>query len=76
MGGGDEDEDAAIRAATTRPYSSPCKIVAERPKLTREPVKEVEVEAVAKETLRKARVEAGEGIMDASEATRGVRCER
>ncbi|KAI0278257.1 hypothetical protein BGY98DRAFT_1176639 [Russula aff. rugulosa BPL654] len=58
MGGGDEDEDTAIRATTTRPYSSPCKIVAERPKLTREPLKEVEVEAVAKETLRKARVEA------------------
>ena len=45
-------------------------MVAERPKLLREPQKEAVGEADANVTERKVRGEAGDGDMEASEATR------
>ena len=77
MGGGEEaEEELAKRAATKIPYNSPCKIVAERPKFVNEPVNVEVEEAEANVTERGARGEAGEGVMEASEATREEEGER
>jgi hypothetical protein len=77
MGGGEAaEEEVAKRAATKIPYNSPCKIVAERPKLVNEPLKEEVEDAEAKVTERGTRGEAGEGVMEASEAMRGEEGER
>jgi hypothetical protein len=70
MGGEDVDEDVAKRTANSMPYSSPWSILADQPKLARDPRKEVVGEVEANVMERNARGETGEGTMEASEATR------
>lgn len=70
------EDDVAKRVATSIPYNSPCRIEAERPKFVKEPRKEAVHEADANVTEREARGEAGDGVMDASEATKGEEEER
>jgi hypothetical protein len=50
-------EELASSAATIMPYSSPCRMVAERPKFAREPRKEPVGEVDAKGTERKCKGE-------------------
>jgi hypothetical protein len=64
------EEEVAKRVAKRIPYSSPCNMVAEWPKLLKEPQKEAVGEADAKVMERKVRGETGDGNMEASEATR------
>jgi hypothetical protein len=65
------EDDVAKRAATSIPYNSPCRIEAERPKFVKDPLKEAVDEADANVTVRPARREAGDGVMEASHATNG-----